>query len=102
METRALGNSEMRLSPIGLGTWAIGGGGWAFGWGPQDDEDSTATIHRALDAGVNWIDTAAVYGLGRAEEVVGQAVRERSEKPYIFTKCERVWDENGKPSGNLK
>lgn len=102
METRALGNSDMNITPIGLGAWAIGGGDWAFGWGPQDDEDSIATIHRALDAGINWIDTAAVYGLGRSEEVVGRAVKQRSEKPYIFTKCERVWDENRKVGASLK
>ncbi len=101
-ETRQLGNSTMRITPIGLGTWAIGGGNWAFGWGPQDDAASIATIHRALDAGINWIDTAAVYGLGRSEEVVGQAVKQRSEKPYIFTKCERVWDENRKVAASLK
>jgi aryl-alcohol dehydrogenase-like predicted oxidoreductase len=102
IETRQLGNSDMRITPIGLGTWAIGGGNWAFGWGPQDDEASIATIHRALDAGINWIDTAAVYGLGRSEEVVGQAVQQRMEKPYIFTKCERVWDENRKVGASLK
>src|SRR5215470_11244863 len=102
MERCQLGNSTLRITPIGLGTWAIGGGNWAFGWGPQDDAASIATIHRALDAGINWIDTAAVYGLGRSEEVVGQAVKQRSEKPYIFTKCERVWDENRKTGGNLK
>jgi len=72
----------------------MGGGGWAFGWGPQDDQDSVNAVHAAFDAGWNWIDTAAVYGLGHAEEVVGRAVKGRSSKPYIFTKCARVWDEN--------
>ncbi len=93
METRQLGVSELRITPVGLGTWAIGGGGWEFGWGAQDDEESIATIHRALDMGINWIDTAAVYGLGRSEEVVGRALAGLRERPYIFTKCSMIWDE---------
>jgi len=93
METRQLGASELRITPIGLGTWAIGGGNWAFGWGAQDDEESIATIHRALDMGVNWIDTAAVYGLGRSEEVIGRALKGINQRPYIFTKCSMIWDE---------
>ncbi len=85
----------MELTPIGVGAWAIGGGGWAFGWGPQDDDQSIDAIHAALDAGVNWIDTAAVYGLGHSEEVVARAVADRPDRPYVFTKCELVWDEKG-------
>lgn len=93
METRQLGNSDMRLSRIGFGAWAIGGGDTPFSWGPQDDKDSIAAIHRALDLGVNWIDTAPVYGLGHSEEVVGRALKATSHKPYIFTKCAMVWNE---------
>jgi aryl-alcohol dehydrogenase-like predicted oxidoreductase len=92
----------MQITPIGLGTWAIGGGGWSFGWGQQDDAESIAAIHRALDLGINWIDTAAVYGLGHSEEIVGQAIREHSTRPCIFTKCSRVWNERGELSSNLK
>jgi aryl-alcohol dehydrogenase-like predicted oxidoreductase len=102
METRQLGVSDLQITPIGLGTWAIGGGGWEFGWGAQDDEESIATIHRALDMGVNWIDTAAVYGLGRSEEVVGRALSGHSERPYIFTKCSMIWDERRKVGHSLK
>jgi aryl-alcohol dehydrogenase-like predicted oxidoreductase len=93
METRQLGNSDLHLSPIGLGAWAIGGGDWAMAWGPQDDNDSIAAIHKALDLGINWIDTAAIYGLGHSEEVVARALKNTSHKPYIFTKCSRIWDE---------
>lgn len=92
IERRTLGNSDMRITRVGLGTWAIGGGNWEFGWGSQNDEESIATIHKALDAGINWIDTAAVYGLGRSEEIVGKAVKQRTEKPYVFTKCTMVWN----------
>lgn len=102
METRAFGNTDLRITPIGFGAWAIGGGGWEYAWGAQDDEDSIQTIHRALDAGINWIDTAAVYGLGHSEEVVARALKGMSQKPYIFTKCELVWDETGTITGNLK
>nr|MCU0490103.1 aldo/keto reductase [Chloroflexaceae bacterium] len=87
METRLLGSTDMQITPIGFGAWAIGGGGWQGGWGPQDDQESVDTIHAALDAGVNWVDTAAVYGFGHSEEVVGRALKERGEKPYVFTKC---------------
>ena len=80
----------------------MGGGNWQFGWGPQDDEASIATINRALDLGINWIDTAAVYGLGHAEEIVAKAIRERSNQPYVFTKCARVWNEQGEITGSLK
>jgi aryl-alcohol dehydrogenase-like predicted oxidoreductase len=96
MELRQLGNSGMRLTPIGIGAWAMGGAGWKFSWGKQDDAESIAAIHAALDHGVNWIDTAAVYGLGHSEEVVGKALQGRASKPYVFTKCERRWDEDRK------
>lgn len=102
MEKKRLGNSDMELTPIGVGAWAMGGGGWAFAWGPQDDAQSIAAIHTALDGGVNWIDTAAIYGLGHSEEVVARALAERSDRPYVFTKCERVWNEKGEISPSLK
>lgn len=103
MRTRQFGKTEMQITPLGLGTWAIGGGNYQFGWGSQDDKESIATIHRALELGINWIDTAAVYGLGHSEEIVGQALKEYSgEHPYVFTKCERVWNEKGEISGSLK
>ena len=92
MKTKKLGNSDLKITRVGLGAWAIGGA-WQFGWGQQDDDDSIATIHKALDAGMNWIDTAPAYGLGHSEEIVGKAVKGLSEKPYIFTKCSLVWDE---------
>lgn len=92
----------MSITAIGVGAWAIGGGGWQFGWGPQDDEDSVRAIQAALDAGINWIDTAAVYGLGHSEEVVARAIKGRSNKPYVFTKCERRWDENRQIFKSLK
>ncbi len=96
MQTRTLGNSDMRITPVGYGAWAIGGSGWQFGCGSQDDKDSIAAIHRSLELGVNWIDTAAVYGLGHSEEVVARALKEwRGPKPYIFTKCGLHWDAVG-------
>jgi len=86
MKKRKLGNSDIEITPIGFGAWAVGGS-WKFGWGSQDDKDSIAAIHRALELGVNWIDTAAAYGLGHSEEVVAQALAEwRGERPYVFTK----------------
>ena len=88
---RTLGNSDLHLTPIGFGAWAVGGGDWQFAWGPQDDNDSIAAIHRALELGVNWIDTAAVYGLGHSEEVVARALKGVSPRPYVFTKCSRRW-----------
>ncbi len=94
MKLRRLGNSDMQITPVGLGTWAIGGSGWQFAWGEQDDKASIEAIHVGLDAGINWIDTAAVYGLGHAEEIVARALATTSHKPYVFTKCGRVWDEN--------
>jgi len=104
MQKRKLGNTELEITPIGLGAWAMGGGGWAFGWGPQDDSESTAAIRRALDLGINWIDTAAVYGLGRSEQVVAKALAEvpTSHRPLVFTKCSLVWDERGNISHNLE
>ncbi|MBZ5620288.1 MAG: aldo/keto reductase [Acidobacteriia bacterium] len=102
MQKKRLGNSDMELTPIGVGAWAMGGGGWAFAWGPQDDNESVAAIHEALDHGVNWIDTAAVYGLGHSEEVVARAVAGRANRPYVFTKCERTWNENREIRGVLK
>ena len=102
METRQLGKSDLNITPVGYGAWAIGGGGWQFGWGTQDDNDSIAAIHRALELGVNWIDTAAVYGLGHSEEVVARALKEWSgAKPYVFTKCGLRWDEQGNIQKNL-
>jgi aryl-alcohol dehydrogenase-like predicted oxidoreductase len=94
MRKRRLGNSDMEITPIGIGAWAMGGGGWKFAWGPQDDSDSIAAIRAGLDAGLNWIDTAAVYGLGHSEEVVARALGGVTPKPFVFTKCERNWKEN--------
>src|SRR5215471_4676205 len=102
MEKKRLGNSDMDLSLIGFGAWAIGGGDWAFAWGPQDDNDSIAAIHKALDLGINWIDTAAVYGLGHSEEVVARALGGMTNRPYVFTKCSMVWDERGEIGHRLK
>jgi aryl-alcohol dehydrogenase-like predicted oxidoreductase len=102
MEKKTLGNSDMKLTPIGFGAWAIGGGDWQFAWGPQDDNDSIAAIHKALDLGINWIDTAAVYGLGHSEEVVARALKMASQKPYVFTKCGLVWNEKREVSNDLK
>jgi aryl-alcohol dehydrogenase-like predicted oxidoreductase len=93
MKISQLGISDMWLTPIGFGSWAVGGGNWAMSWGPQDDNASIAAIHKAIDLGMNWIDTAPVYGLGHSEEVVGRAVKESHVKPFIFTKCGMVWNE---------
>jgi aryl-alcohol dehydrogenase-like predicted oxidoreductase len=102
MQTKQLGNSDLQLTPIGVGAWAIGGGGWAFGWGAQDDNESVDAIRAALDQGINWIDTAAVYGLGHSEEMVARALEGRAKKPYVFTKCARVWNENREIGKSLK
>jgi len=103
MQLRSLGNSDLKITPMGYGAWAIGGSGWQFAWGPQDDNDSIAAIHRSLELGVNWIDTAAVYGLGHSEEVVGRALKSWSgSKPYVFTKCTRRQDESGQVRTVLK
>jgi aryl-alcohol dehydrogenase-like predicted oxidoreductase len=92
MHTKQLGNSDLFITPIGFGAWAIGGSGWEFAWGTQSDNDSIAAIHEALDSGINWIDTAAVYGLGHSEEVVARALAGMSNRPYVFTKCSMVWN----------
>ena len=99
---RTLGNSDLRLTSIGFGAWAIGGGDWAFAWGSQDDNESVAAIHRAIDLGINWIDTAAIYGLGHSEEVVGRALKSLSRKPYVFTKCGIRWKADRTPFRTLK
>ena len=92
---RTLGNSDLQLTSIGFGAWAIGGGNWEFAWGPQDDNESIAAIHRALDLGINWIDTAAIYGLGHSEEVVARALKSWSgPRPLVFTKCSMRWKAN--------
>lgn len=101
MRTRELGWTGEALTVIGLGTWAHGGGQWAFSWGPQDDRASADTLRAALDAGVNWIDTAPVYGLGHAEEVLGGFLKGLAQRPFIATKCGRVWDESGRVFGRL-
>jgi len=102
MDTRQLGTSDLHITPIGFGAWAIGGGGWEFAWGAQDDRESMAAIWEALEAGVNWIDTAAVYGLGHSEEVVARALEGMGNRPYVFTKCSMVWDEQRKIGHSLK
>ncbi|GIV95463.1 MAG: oxidoreductase [Herpetosiphonaceae bacterium] len=102
MEQRQLGMSDLRITPIGFGAWALGGGNWSYGWGDQDDRESIAAIHRAIDLGINWIDTAPAYGLGHSETVIGKALKGLQHRPYIFTKCSMVWDAAGELSGNLK
>ena len=100
---RTLGNSDLQLTPIGFGAWAIGGGNWEFAWGPQDDNESIDAIHRALDVGMNWIDTAAIYGLGHSEEVVGRAVKSHAgAKPLVFTKCSMRWHQDRSIYRSLK
>lgn len=102
METRRLGKTDMEITPIGFGSWAIGGGGWEFAWGPQDEREAIDAIQRAIDLGMNWIDTAAVYGLGHSEELVGRAVSGMVSKPYLFTKCSMTWDNRRKIQRSLK
>ncbi|GBL43266.1 oxidoreductase [Verrucomicrobiota bacterium] len=103
MKLRKLGRSDLHLTPVGLGTWAMGGGDWKFGWGPQDDAQSIRTIHEALDLGINWLDTAPVYGLGHCEDVVGRALQElKGRRPILSTKCERCWDEDRQIIPRLK
>lgn len=103
MQTRRLGNTDLEITPIGFGAWAIGGDSWAYGWGPQDDRDSIAAIRRALDAGINWIDTAAVYGFGHSEEIIAEALAgvPLEARPYIFTKCSLLAGDNGMPVHSL-
>ena len=104
MERTRLGTSDLRITPIGFGAWAIGGGDWVYAWGPQDDGESIGAIRRAIDLGINWIDTAAVYGLGHSEEVVARALREvpASRRPFVFTKCSLVWNDRREVSHCLK
>jgi aryl-alcohol dehydrogenase-like predicted oxidoreductase len=94
LPTRQLGTTDMNITRVGFGAWATGGGGWSFGWGPQDDEESIAAITHAVERGVNWIDTAAIYGLGHSEEVVGRALKKLTagDRPFVFTKCGMVFD----------
>ena len=103
MERRQLGRTDLEITPIGLGAWAIGGGDWCLGWGPQNDADSIATIRRAVDRGINWIDTAGVYGLGRSERIIARALRgvSQNDRPYVFTTCGFAWDDLGNVSRNL-
>jgi aryl-alcohol dehydrogenase-like predicted oxidoreductase len=96
MRLVTLGNSELNISPIGFGAWAAGGGGWTFGLGPQDDKESIAAIRRAVEIGINWIDTAPLYGLGHSEEVVAKALEGMETRPYVFTKCGMPWDQDGR------
>ena len=102
METRQLGNSDLHITRIGFGAWAVGGSGWYGSMGPQNEDDSVPAIHAALDRGINWIDTAALYGLGHSEEVVARALQGRSPRPYVFTKCARVWDANRNVGASMK
>lgn len=102
MQTRQLGNSDLNITPIGIGAWAIGGGDWAFAWGEQDDQDSINALRAGIDAGMNWIDTAMVYGHGHSEKIVGQAIKGLSNKPYVFTKCSRLQAADGSLMGCLK
>ena len=97
-----LGGTGMQITRVGFGAWAIGGGGWEFGWGPQADDESVAAIHRAIELGVNWIDTAAAYGFGRSEQVVGKALAGLAERPYVFTKCSLLDDGTGHVRRSLK
>jgi aryl-alcohol dehydrogenase-like predicted oxidoreductase len=98
LPTRALGTTGMTITRVGFGAWAIGGGGWSFAWGSQDNDESLAAMRHAVERGVNWIDTAAVYGLGHSEELVGRLLRDypASDRPYVFTKCGLVWDEQNR------
>lgn len=102
MQRKRLGDSDLEISPIGFGAWAAGGGGWAFGLGPQDDAESIAAIHRALELGINWIDTAPLYGLGHSEQVVARAIKDVACKPYVFTKCGMPWEKGGRIIHSLK
>jgi aryl-alcohol dehydrogenase-like predicted oxidoreductase len=102
LQSVRFGRTGMEITRIGFGSWAIGGGGWRAAWGPQDDDEAVGAIRRAVELGMNWIDTAAVYGLGHSEELVARALKGVSERPYVFTKCSQVWDESGNISNNLK
>ncbi|HSQ26311.1 MAG TPA: aldo/keto reductase [Anaerolineales bacterium] len=102
LEMRQLGTTDMHITPVGFGAWAIGGGDWIYSWGPQDDSESVAAIHHALDLGINWIDTAAGYGLGHSEEVIGKTLTGMAERPYVFTKCSLTWNDRGELIDSLK
>src|SRR5213079_406587 len=102
LDTATLGASDLQITRVGFGAWAIGGGGWEFGWGPQQDDESIVAIHRALELGVNWIDTAAAYGFGHSEEVVGRALAGLTERPYVFTKASLLEGPDRKVVHNLK
>jgi aryl-alcohol dehydrogenase-like predicted oxidoreductase len=102
MQKKRLGASDLEITPIGVGAWAMGGGGWQFAWGAQDDQESVDAIHAALDRGINWIDTAAIYGLGHSEDVVARALAGLSKKPLVFTKCGIVWDERREPRRTIE
>lgn len=102
LHTRLLGNTDMHITSVGFGSWALGGGGWVYAWGPQDDSESIAAIHHAVDLGINWIDTAAGYGLGHSEVIVGKAIAGMANPPYIFTKCSLTWNEQGDIIASLK
>lgn len=102
MKTRKLGWTDLELTTVGFGAWAIGGNGWRFSWGPQDDDESVRAIRHAIDVGVNWIDTAAVYGFGHSEEIVGRALREMGSRPIVATKCSRLRNDRGEIVGVLK
>jgi aryl-alcohol dehydrogenase-like predicted oxidoreductase len=102
LKTTQLGNTGLEITRIGFGAWALGGGGWEFGWGPQDDEESIAAIDHALEQGINWIDTAAAYGFGRSEQVVGRALEGMRERPYVFTKCSLLEGPGRRVVHNLK
>lgn len=102
LESRRLGTTDMDITPVGFGSWALGGGGWVYAWGPQDDKESIDAIYHAVDLGINWIDTAAGYGLGHSEEIVGQAIAGMADPPFIFTKCSLTWNEQGDIIASLK
>src|SRR5687767_8781350 len=102
MERRRLGDSDIEISRIGFGAWASGGGGWAFSLGPQDDAESIAAIRRAVERGVNWIDTAPLYGLGHSEEIVAKALEGLADRPYVFTKCGMPWGDDGRIIHSLR
>ena len=102
MQKRKLGWTDLELSTIGIGTWAIGGGGWKFGWGPQNDKESIAGIRRGLGFGINWIDTAAVYGLGHSEKIVGKVLQGKRDKVFLATKCGLLWDDKGVVEKNIE
>lgn len=102
MNTVRLGRTDLDITPVGFGCWAIGGGNWAYGWGPQNDHQAIEAIIAATELGINWIDTAAVYGLGHAEELVGEALRGMNNRPLIFTKCSLVWDTSRNVTNCLK